>query len=220
MSEITKITQTSATTQPTTTPSTSTLGKEDFLKLLVAQLKNQDPLNPMDSTDFTAQLAQFSSLEQLIGIGQELQNQSLSIMTLAHSQAVGMIGKTATVNEGGSVTVNGAPVPLIYALNGDAKNVTITITDSSGQTVQTVSAGAQSAGVNSYTWNPGEGRKGEYFYRVSAEDAGGGTVTTSTMATGKVEAVQFQGNTIYLVINGVKYPIDEVVSVSPGQSQT
>jgi len=174
----------------------------------------------MDSTDFTAQLAQFSSLEQLIGIGQELQNQSLSIMTLAHSQAVGMIGKTATVNGGSSVTVNGEPVPLVYTLNGDAKNVTITITDSTGQTVQTINAGAQSAGANSYTWNPGTSRSGEYFYHVSAEDAAGGAVTTSTMATGKVEAVQFQGNTIYLVINGVKYPLDEVVSVSPGESQT
>ncbi len=220
MSEITGVTQTSATNQTSSTSSTTSLGKEDFLKLLVAQLKNQDPLNPLESNDFTAQLAQFSSLEQLIGIGQELKNQSLSIGTLAHSQAVGMIGKTATVNGGTSVTVNGQDVPLVYSLDRDAKSVTITITDSSGQTVQTVNVGAQSAGVNRYTWNPGEGIRGEYFCQVSAEDASGGTVTTSTMTTGIVEAVQFQNNTIYLVIGGVKYPLNEVVSVTNGSSST
>lgn len=220
MSEITSVTQTSATNQPSSTSSTTSLGKEDFLKLLVAQLKNQDPLSPLESNDFTAQLAQFSSLEQLIGIGQELKNQSLSIGTLAHSQAVGMIGKMATVNGGTSVTVNGQNVPLVYSLDRDAKSVTITITNSSGQTVQTVNVGAQSAGVNRYTWNPGEGISGEYFYQVSAEDASGSTVTTSTMTTGIVEAVQFQNNTIYLVIGGVKYPLNEVVSVTNGSSST
>lgn len=217
MTDLTGITQTQTTGQTAQAKSTTaktTLGKEDFLKLLVAQLKNQDPLNPMESVEFTAQLAQFSSLEQLLSISSELKNQSLSIMTLAHTQAVGLIGKSVTVNGGNSISVDGKPVTMNYSLVSDAREVTITVSDSTGKVVKTINAGAQAAGVNSYTWNPGEGVAGQFTYQVSAKDAEGNTVVTSTMTSGVVEGVKFKDNQIYVVVDGKEYLFDEIVSVS------
>ncbi|MCL2669799.1 MAG: hypothetical protein FWE89_03850 [Syntrophaceae bacterium] len=86
-----------SSTASTSSSSTSTLGKDEFLKLLVAQLKNQDPLNPTDSTTFTSQLAEFSSLEQLTNLNTELKNQSLNQMTLGYAQSASMIGKEVLV---------------------------------------------------------------------------------------------------------------------------
>jgi len=217
MADITNVSQTASTAAGTTSSAsltTKAMGKEDFLKLLVAQLKNQDPLNPLDSKDFTAQLAQFSSLEQLIGISSELKNQSLSIMTLAHTQAVGLIGKNVTVNGENTIQVEGKPVSITYALGSDAKEVTITITDSNGKVVKTIKTGPQSAGTNTYTWDPGEGVTGIYGIQVSAKDAEGSAVTTSTMGKGTVEAVKFQNDSIYVVVGGKEYPFDKLVSVS------
>src|SRR3989339_1106934 len=80
------------------TTKTTALGKDDFMKLLLAQLKNQDPLKPMDGTDFAAQLAQFSSLEQLSNMNTELKNLSVNQMTMNYAQSVNMIGKDVVTN--------------------------------------------------------------------------------------------------------------------------
>jgi len=216
MADIASVTQTnttSQTAQATSSTAAKSMGKEDFLKLLVAQLKNQDPLNPMESTEFTSQLAQFSSLEQLFNINSELQSQALSIMTLAHTQAVGLIGKTVTVNGESTITSEGKPVIIPYSLDADANEVTITISDRTGKVIKTINTGAKKAGVNTYTWDPA-GLVGDFTYQISAKDAQGGTVSTSTMATGTVEGVKFQDNQIYVVIGGKEYPFDDIVSVS------
>jgi flagellar basal-body rod modification protein FlgD len=116
-------------TTSTQTSSSKALGKDEFMKLLLAQLKNQDPLKPMDGTDFAVQLAQFSSLEQLSNLNTELKAQSVTQMTLGYAQSVSMIGKEVVVNSGdttttGTVTavhfrsnqilatVNGCEIPL------------------------------------------------------------------------------------------------------------
>ena len=85
---------TTNTTAQTAAAAATVVGKDDFLKLLVAQLENQDPLNPMDGTEFTAQLAQFSSLETLQSIDGGLSDLNAAQSTLHNSQAVSLIGKT------------------------------------------------------------------------------------------------------------------------------
>jgi flagellar basal-body rod modification protein FlgD len=101
----------SATRNTSAAQSTSTaqktLGKDDFLKLFTSQLKYQDPLNPMDSTAFTAQLAQFSQLEQLYNMNDNFSNLLGYMKSLNGSVAAGFIGKTVTTQDGTSGKVTG-----------------------------------------------------------------------------------------------------------------
>jgi len=96
---------TTATTATTTT--TNTLDKNTFLKLFTTQLRNQDPLNPMDATAFTAQLAQFSSLEQLYNVNNNLQTLVTAQNSLFTSMAANLIGKQVTMNDGSQGKVTG-----------------------------------------------------------------------------------------------------------------
>jgi flagellar basal-body rod modification protein FlgD len=203
-----------ATTSSTKTTTQKALGKEDFLKMLVAQLKNQDPLNPMDGTDFTAQLAQFSSLEQLSNLNTQIQNQTLSMTSMAHSQAVNMIGKSVTVSGTNTLTANGQPLDIGYSLDGDASQVIISILDKLGNVVETLNASDQKSGQNSITWDMSAGTKGDYTFQVLAKDASGNDVTANASTKGTVEAVQFKDNQIYLIVNGQQVPFSDVTHIA------
>ncbi len=96
MMSITPIDSSAVSTETQTSASAEILGKDDFLNLLVTQLQHQDPLNPAESTEFTAQLAQFSSLEQLNNINDNLKNMELFQTSVTNSQAVSYIGKEIT----------------------------------------------------------------------------------------------------------------------------
>ena len=203
-----------ATANTTTTGTQKALGKDDFLKMLLAQLKNQDPLNPQDGTQFASQLAQFSSLEQLSNLNTEIQNQSLSMTTMAHTQAVGMIGKTVTMTNANSLVAAGKPMDIGYTLDKDAQSVVVSVLDQDGAVVKTIEATNQKSGQNSVTWDMGAETTGNYTFQVAAKDASGNDVTASTMSQGIVEAVQFKQNKIYVVVNGQEMPFSDVVSVS------
>src|SRR5450755_151883 len=111
--------------------SSSALGEQDFLTLLVAQLKNQDPLSPQDNTAFVAQLAQFSTLQATMGINTRLDTLSTQNTGLANTENVSLVGKTATV-KGSIVTDDGSGtgVPLAFTLAGNATATTVSIQDS------------------------------------------------------------------------------------------
>jgi flagellar basal-body rod modification protein FlgD len=98
MSVINSITGSNAATATTTAASTTTaaMGKDDFLKMLIAQLKNQDPTNPQQGAEFAAQLAQFSSVEQLTNVNTALKSQNQNSLNLMNAQAINLIGKEIT----------------------------------------------------------------------------------------------------------------------------
>jgi len=203
-----------ATANTTKTGTQKTLGKEDFLKMLLAQMKNQDPLNPQDGTAFAAQLAQFSSLEQLTNLNAEIQNQSLSMTTLAHTQAVGLIGKTVNVTDGNSLVAAGQPLDISYTLAEDAKNVQVTVFDQEGKLVKTIEGTDQEAGQNRVTWNMDADTTGNYTFQVSARDINGNDITVNPMSQGTVEAVRFKDNKIYVLVNGQELLFSNVTTVS------
>jgi len=152
-------TYTSATTATTSSSTSATktadiMGKEDFLTLLVAQLQNQDPLNPDDPTEFTAQLAQFSSLEQLYNL-----NESMAGLTTAQANseklaALSLIGKEVSYN-GSKFTYDGTPISVGYQLDGTATSVTLSLQDADGKTVKTLQAADTelTAGNHFITWD-------------------------------------------------------------------
>src|SRR5450755_1186277 len=116
----------------------STLGEQDFLKLLVAQLKNQDPLAPQDNTQFVSQLAQFSSLQAAMGTNTRLDTITSQNQGSANTAVIGLIGKQATV-KGSLVTASGSgtAVPVNFTLAAATDSTNVSIQDSSGKVVRT-----------------------------------------------------------------------------------
>ena len=199
----TSIYQTSSTSQTST--SNTTLGKEDFLKLFMAQLKAQDPLSPMDSTGFTAQLAQFSSLEQLTNINTQLGDVLSSQSSLQNTMATDLIGKNIKAN-GNTVSLNGQ-ANMYYSLDANATKVTVTISDASGAIVKQQDVSNQSAGEQDFVWDGKDNNgntlsQGTYTFTVSAVDGSGNAVNASTLTSGTVTSISFSGNSTYLTIDG------------------
>lgn len=194
------------------------MGKNDFLQLLVVQLQEQDPLNPMDSTEFTAQLAQFSSLEQLQNVNTNLEAISTSQSVLTNSQAVGFIGNTVTAI-GNSVSVEeGASTPLQIDLENDAAEVYITLSDQQGTFVRDLSIGGLSSGTNTVAWDGLDYQgvaveDGVYTYSVSALDSSGKSISTTQYVSGIVTGVNFKDGTAYLQIGSQEIAMGNIVSV-------
>jgi flagellar basal-body rod modification protein FlgD len=120
----------------TTDSKQSVMGKDDFLHLLVTQLQNQDPLNPADSSEFTAQLATFSSLEELQNISSKLSDVSTSQSVLTNSQAVDYIGKRIQAIGDQTYVNNGQADPIEFNLDQDAAGVYVKIYDQYGDFVR------------------------------------------------------------------------------------
>jgi len=205
-------TNTTNTTQATQT-NNQVLTQDDFLQMLIAQLQNQDPLNPLSGTDFAAQLAQFSSLDQLTQINTQLSTLASSLSSSNNSQVVGLIGDTVVAN-GSAVTVSGASTTLPYNLSQNVQQGTVNIYDSNGNLVQTLTFGAQSAGNNVVNWDTSNVTPGTYTFTVSATDSNGKAVTTNTMMTGTVTGVTYKSGVPYLSVNGQDVALSDVSYVT------
>lgn len=172
------------------------LGKEDFLTLLVAQLQNQDPLNPDDPTEFTAQLAQFSSLEQLFNLNDSMNNLVQSNANSDRLSTLNTIGKEVAYNSN-SFSYNGEPVTLGYQLDGQASDVTLAL-QLDGVTVANLKGTELSSGTHYLNWD-GKTLKGEaapvgdYKIVVSAKAAEGESVGASPVVRAEVTGVDLGG---------------------------
>jgi len=200
------------------TTDNNVMGKDDFLTLLVAQLQHQDPLNPSESTEFTAQLAQFSSLEQLQNVNANLTGFEVYQATLNNIQASGFIGKTVTA-AGSLIGVNqGVADPIRFDLAGDAASVYIQVYDQYGSFVTGISAGALPVGEQQVTWdgrnsNGGTVDDGPYSFNVMAADEDGSMVSATSYTTGVVTGIDYKTGATNLVINDFEIPISSVVRV-------
>jgi flagellar basal-body rod modification protein FlgD len=199
----------------TATKAPGALGKEDFLKLLVTQMQKQDPLNPQDPSEFTAQLAQFSSLEQLTNINQNLSG--LGSLTSLDEQllAANSIGKRATI-DGSTVSVSGGVATSVgYTLAAGSQSTTMNILDANGSVVAQVDLGAQASGSHTAAWNglDKQGRPvpdGAYRFSIDAKDAAGGSISVQSGTTGIISGVTFANGRTMLVIDGKSYTMDQI----------
>lgn len=185
----------------------SELDKQDFLTLLVAQLQHQDPMSPMDDQQFTAELAQFSQLEQLTQINSGIGGLSQTTAQQQMVNAASYIGKDVrAVGDSLSIDGEGAVSSLYYLLADNAANVFANIFDSNGNIVRTVELGAQATGEHEYVWD-GEDWKGDklpegtYSVALAAEDKEGSAILTQTEVSGKVEGAMYSGGQHYLRLN-------------------
>lgn len=211
-------TPTTQNASPTAATGKKNLGKDDFMKLLLAQLKNQDPTSPMDAKDFSAQMAQFTSVEQMLNVNQNLQKLQDGQTALNTANAVNLIGKTID-SPGNSINlVKNQAQTLNYSLLKDASLVSIDIFDPSGQKVTTLTEGSKSADKNHATWSGIDGNgnqmeSGKYTFSVKAIDTDGNAMEASTYASGLVSDVVFEGGKSYAIVNGNKIPASEISRV-------
>jgi flagellar basal-body rod modification protein FlgD len=215
------VTSVPAGNQTSTTPPTSknTLGKDDFMKLLVTQLSTQDPLSPMDSKDFGAQLAQFSSLEQMTNVNTNLVALQQMQGVASAASAVTLIGKKVDAQGNGVQLKSGAPQSLGYSLAQDASSVAVDVFDAAGNKVTTLKGGNQSAGVNSMQWlgKDASGNTlpdGAYTFTVTASAANGAAVAATTYSTGLVTDVVFENGVTKAIVNGNKVLLSQISRVS------
>jgi len=198
------------------------MGKDDFLKLLVTQLSNQDPLNPMDGQQFAAQLAQFSSVEQLLNINESMAAQAeltgLLSQSMSNSIATGLIGKQI-VSSGNQIGLSDSgATPVGFKLDAAADGVTITIKDAADKVVRTIKLGSMNSGMHEISWdgkNDDGARlpEGVYAFEIQGNDADGNSVTASPIMKGTVDRVSFGAEGVLLWMGGVSVSLAAVQSV-------
>jgi flagellar basal-body rod modification protein FlgD len=197
-------------------------GRDTFLRLLVAQLEHQNPLSPMENADFTAQLAQFSTLEQIEAMNKNLASlvdaQKALNTTQASMQAASLIGKEVQVRQETMQIKNGTWSPLAYTLPSNALEVTINILDQAGQlrqSLQKVNLAAGEQPVPRYNDDTQVAQLPDGTYRVvvTARDAIGQTLTLPTVQQGRVEGVAYADNQAHFLMGGRHVAFSDIVGI-------
>ncbi|MEJ2635710.1 MAG: flagellar hook capping FlgD N-terminal domain-containing protein [Calditrichia bacterium] len=199
------------------------LGKDDFLKLLVTQLHYQDPLNPMEGTEFSTQLAQFSSVEELQNIDKSLQ-QSLDANYLLTTSINNTMASTVIGHDvkayGNQIHLGDSKQAYLnFDLGNDAKNVKIEILDENDQVKRTINLDNLSKGDQSILWD-GEDNvgitlpNGNYHYRVTATDADGNAVSTQSYVCGTITGVRYGNNGAVLMLGDLEIQMSDVYEIT------
>ena len=196
-----------------------TMGKDDFLKLFVAQLQNQNPLDPMSNEDFSSQLAMFTQVEELENLNSSMQEMINFQASTISALAVGMIGKEVS-SRGDQIHLQEGDLgaDLSFDLRDDAASIAITITDGEGKVVRTwelndLEAGRQSAHWDGMNTDGEAAEPGTYTYVVQAKNLEGDSVSAYTYQKGTVTGISFDQGVTFLVVNGEKVTLAEIVGI-------
>ena len=183
-----------------------TLGGTDFLTLMLAQLKNQDPTSPVDSNTFLNQLAQLSEVQGITSLNTSFGALSSSLSSSQALQASSLLGHQALVNSSTANLAAGATVTGAVNVPQTTSQVVLNISDASGALVKQINLGAQSAGLTSFSWNglTGSGSQAPAgTYTLTAQYAGGASAGTAatTLVNGTVESVSMGAGSTGLTLN-------------------
>jgi len=221
--------QAAASTATNTAASSATapaLDENAFLKLLMAQMQNQDPLAPTDSTQFVTQLAQFTQVQQTTAQSTTLTQIATQLSSMGNSQATNLIGKTVTMQGNGLQWDGSFATSANVTLAAAAQSISATVTDSQGNVVRTMTLPAQPAGPLGITWDGHEDSgqlapAGSYSVNVTATDANGQTVNVSQTTTGVVTQVGLSGGSPTLTLStGAVAPVSQLVDVASSAGAT
>jgi len=196
------------------------LGKDQFLKLLVAQLKNQDPQNPMDSSQMAAQLAQFSSVEQLTQINETLSTQNTGQSSLAQlmaeNGALASVGKTVVASASAVDVSGGVPQSIAVDLPVGTKSATLKIYDSKGAVVAEQPLNVTDDGRQTFTLSGGAAKltAGTYKYDVETTGTSGDVTSAPTYIAGKVTGVRYTSSGPVVTVGGALVPYMSVTEIT------
>jgi len=202
--------------------SQNTLGKDDFLQLLVTQLANQDPLEPMDNEAYITQMATFSQLELLQNMNSNLEkslNWSLLLsQTINNTMATSLLGREVQVSTDTVVIDDTGTSKIRYDLAGSAEDVTIKINDADGNLVRALRENGANEGTHELTWdgldaNGNQMAKGTYTIEVEATDSEDNAVDAAAYFTGNVDSVRYIEGQAYLSVDDVLIPLSQIMQV-------
>ena len=202
------------------------MGKDEFMKLLTFQLQNQDPMNPMDQSKFTGELAQFSQLEQLSNLNKKFEDSGKNQGIQDKFYAASFVGKKVVTN---SSTLNlkesGDASEVLFKLDGQASKVMIRILDSQNNVSGEIWKEGLSEGSHQVTWDGvaldgTPAVKGKYTAQVKAWDENNQEIGTRTEATGIVQSVTFDQGEPVLTVDGQKVFLRDVASFHTAETQT
>jgi flagellar basal-body rod modification protein FlgD len=222
--DIPNVTYLSNQAQTASTPK-KVLDKDDFLKLLVTKMSHQDPLNPEDDQAFVAELAQFSSLEQLKNmndnLSQDMKWNAMLSQTINNTSATSLIGRTVDADSSELFVGSSGSADIAYHLTGDASKVTVDIKDSTGKVVNSFTSNSLSAGDHSLHWDGTDSAgkavtAGVYTISITAKDADGKAVTTTQSLEGTVTGVSYENGSALLNVGGLQIPLSSVRQVREG----
>ena len=200
-------------------PNSNKLGKDEFMKLLMAQVTHQDPLNPMDSKGMMDQLTGMGSLEQLVNLNEAVGKLNETQQDVVRANTFSFLDKDVTVR-GGGVPVNSGQAPgLQFALPRDAEAVTVSILDGQGAPVRQLELGPQGPGAHAVAWD-GQDAQGKtvpdgfYHYTVAAHAQDQASIPADLYVRGKVSGVRFENGRPKLTINGEDVDVRDVIEMS------
>jgi flagellar basal-body rod modification protein FlgD len=213
----------SGSTLGSTTDQTIAGNFQTFLSLLTTQLQNQNPLDPLDTNQFTQQLVEFAGVEQQLKTNDSLSTLVSLQQTAQATQALEYVGKTAVVSGNTtSLTNSSATWELNIPTNS---TVNVSIANSAGQTVYTGNFSANAGNNQPFTWN-GQGSDGTqwpdgtYTMTATAADSNGNNVAVTTLIAGTVSSVNLSQSPPLLAINGQNYTLSQVQAIGAGSSSS
>ena len=189
-----------------------------FLTLLTTQLQNQDPLNPMNSSEFTNQLVQFSQVEQAINTNQKLDNIVGLQMANSLSSTLGYVGLDISYTASEFSHAHDQPESITYALDSAATSATATVTDDKGNFVYQTNVDTTS-GKNTFNW---DGKTafgttapdGTYSIRIDALDSAGKPINATTVVSGTVKGIETQNGVPYLLVGERAVALANVINAT------
>lgn len=219
ISSVVELTQPEPLSKRDQTPASPELDDQAFMKLLVAELKHQDPMEPLESREMITQLSQLSSVQTLKDVEKGIMGLHAEMAGVASTQVATLAGKHVTADanhmqlglQGGS---NG-----LFQLEGLADNVTVKILNEAGKEVRTLQLGQTFPGSHSFPWdgNTDTGERapvGRYSVEIAATDAQGIRVASSSRVSGVVGSVAYENGYPELLVDGMRITLGDVTSIA------
>lgn len=194
------------------------MNKDDFLKLFLTQLQNQDPLDPMDGTEQISQLAQLTQVEQAYNTNSNLESLISALGATSALSAISFVGSEVSAAGSQVSLTEGTSANVTFTVPKAAEQISVNIMNAKGDVVRTLSGGATAAGESTLAWdgkdvNGTQLPSGAYTVAVTGIDAAGNSFAGSPFVRGTVEGINFSGSSPLMVIGGLEIPFSDLLRV-------
>lgn len=201
------------------------LDRDAFMQLLVTQIRNQDPLDPMETRDMMAQLTELSSVEHLIGIEERIATLQVGTASIANAQVADFVGKTVTADASSLRLEETGDAGGAFTLEGRASQVTATVRNAEGEVVREIELGEAFPGGHTFQWDgrDADGIRlpaGRYQVELSAVGPDGGTVPVAAEVSGVVRGISYEHGYPELLVGDSRVLLGDVREVQEGRGAT